>query len=60
METETEITDSKFSADGMTRRKDGKVTRTLVLRSQGEGMKQQDGRGGADKDTVMNAPEGVL
>ena len=55
---EAEIADTKFSADGMTRQKDGQG-RMLVLRSQGEGMKQQDGRGGADKDTVMNAPEAV-
>ena len=55
---ETEIADTK-RADGMTRWKDGEGTRLLILRSQGEGMKQQDGRGGAEKDTVMNAREAV-
>ena len=56
---ETEIADTESSADGMTRQKDGEGTRILILRSQGEGMKQQDGRGGADKETVMNAREAV-
>ena len=59
MEIETQIADSKVSAEGMTRPQDGEDTRMLVLRTQGEGMKQQDGRGGANKDTVMNAPEAV-